>query len=605
MKMNKMTILEKLGMIDKNYVLEADHAYEAAASQQKAKDKPVRKVLDWFSHGWGVAVICMLVAGGVFAAILYAGQNPPDVMPPAGTKAEESTDEEVTEPTAEDTVAETEPEETSAEDTVAETDEDTTTRQEAETQAPEVQDPKVQEILSLAPAWELPTEGRILSENAFMTPYINDDGEVMQTVVRTAILETDASVELYPLYFLADLLDEEGKVMMHVSQALPNVNGRVIYVAPSEEDDEAYREIGRFVVVGAWVGNVDRTLAPGERFTNNVQLMSTAFFWGTPSIGTVHYPGFVGSVSFGRNDAWDDAFVQSLQENADFSGKLTEMKTALTALADRATVIADTQKCYTPNTGKALDATEISVVTDVTAEELYTFFYQTYRAGNIPPLESAPTPKPTPTEFTLVFDGGTLTGYEGGDPPAELIIPSETPDGTAVTKLGMNCFGRCESIRSVVIPDTVHTIDGGAFRDCTNLEEITISSQLKFLYGYAFSNTNLKEIILPESCQYVDMYAFAEVNCDYVELWAEDIPQEAFWYAKIKNLVLREGVKRLNNQPNFEVENIYLPRSIELIFADYASKKYYFAGTEAEWESKNYHMEKEMVFEADFSDLKP
>ena len=92
-----------------------------------------------------------------------------------------------------------------------------------------------------------------------------------------------------------------------------------------------------------------------------------------PSIGTVHYPGFVGSVSFGRNDAWDDAFVQSLQENADFSGKLTEMKTALTALADRATVIADTQKCYTPNTGKALDATEISVVTDVTAEELYTF----------------------------------------------------------------------------------------------------------------------------------------------------------------------------------------------------------------------------------------
>ena len=43
MKMNKMTILEKLGMIDKNYVMEADNAYEAAASAQSTREKPGRK----------------------------------------------------------------------------------------------------------------------------------------------------------------------------------------------------------------------------------------------------------------------------------------------------------------------------------------------------------------------------------------------------------------------------------------------------------------------------------------------------------------------------------------------------------------------------------
>ncbi len=591
MKMNKMTILEKLGMIDKNYIMEADNAYEAAASVQSTREKPGRKFLDGLSHGWGVAVICLLVAGGVFGAILYAGQNPPDVIPPAGTK-EENTAEEVTEPNVEETTLETEPEETNEE-----------TTQEAETQEPDVQDPKIQEILALAPAWKLPAEGNIVSENAFMTQYPGEDGEALDAVMRTAILETDANVQVYPLYFLADLLDEEGKVISHVSVPLPNVNGRVLYIEPDPQDNDLYKDIGRFVILGAQVYNINRPLAPGERFIINVNLSSTAFCWNDPSISPAYYMGFVGSQTFGRNDAWDAEFVQSLQDDPNFSGKLTEMKDALTALMSRATVIADTKTCYTPRTGKSLDEAEISALTGVTAEDLYTFFHETYGTGSVPPLVI--TPKPT--EFTLVFDGGTLTGYEGGEPPAELVIPSETPDGTPVVKLGMNCFSGCDSIRSVVIPDTVHTMDGGVFRDCSNLEKVTIPTGLQFLYSYAFSGTKIKEIILPKSCQYVDMYAFAEVECDYVELWAEEIPQEAFTDAKIKNLVLREGVKRFNHQPNLEVENLYLPKSIELMAVDYiyVAGKYYFEGTEAEWESKNYHMDTEIVFEADPTILRP
>jgi len=153
----------------------------------------------------------------------------------------------------------------------------------------------------------------------------------------------------------------------------------------------------------------------------------------------------------------------------------------------------------------------------------------------------------------------------------------------------------------------VHTLEGGVFRDCSNLEKVTIPAGLQFLYSYVFSGTKVKEIILPKSCQYVDMYALAEIDCDYVELWAEDIPQEAFLDSEIKNLVLREGVKRLNHQPRLEVENLYFPKSIELMAVDYiyVAGKYYFEGTEAEWESKNYHMEQEVVFEADPADLKP
>ncbi|MBQ9780656.1 MAG: leucine-rich repeat protein [Clostridia bacterium] len=94
MKINKFTIFEKVGKIDKNYVLEADNAYEAARVSREMREKPGHKFLDWLTHGWGVAIICILVSGGVLGGIIYAGQNPPD--PPTDTETSESTSEEVT-----------------------------------------------------------------------------------------------------------------------------------------------------------------------------------------------------------------------------------------------------------------------------------------------------------------------------------------------------------------------------------------------------------------------------------------------------------------------------------------------------------------------------
>ena len=81
-------------------------------------------------------------------------------------------------------------------------------------------------------------------------------------------------------------------------------------------------------------------------------------------------------------------------------------------------------------------------------------------------------------------------------------------------------FNNCSQLRSVEMPENLirigNTIDnewtmgGGAFSDCTNLEEI-IFHNCERIGGEAFYNCNsLQEIILPKNLKYVGSYAFAE-----------------------------------------------------------------------------------------------
>ena len=81
-------------------------------------------------------------------------------------------------------------------------------------------------------------------------------------------------------------------------------------------------------------------------------------------------------------------------------------------------------------------------------------------------------------------------------------------------------FNNCSQLRSVEMPENLicigNTIDnewsmgGGAFSDCTNLEEI-IFHNCERIGGEAFYNCNsLQEIALPKNLKYVGSYAFAE-----------------------------------------------------------------------------------------------
>ena len=78
-----------------------------------------------------------------------------------------------------------------------------------------------------------------------------------------------------------------------------------------------------------------------------------------------------------------------------------------------------------------------------------------------------------------------------------------------VTKIGEGAFGRCKSLKSVMLPDSVTSIGDSAFGACKSLESITIPDSVVKIGDCAFYNChNLKSITIPDSVTSIWDHAF-------------------------------------------------------------------------------------------------
>ncbi len=58
--------------------------------------------------------------------------------------------------------------------------------------------------------------------------------------------------------------------------------------------------------------------------------------------------------------------------------------------------------------------------------------------------------------------------------------------------IGVNAFAGCTNLRNVILPDSVTEIDYDAFFDCNALESVYIGRNLKYMSGNVFSNADIK-----------------------------------------------------------------------------------------------------------------
>ena len=76
----------------------------------------------------------------------------------------------------------------------------------------------------------------------------------------------------------------------------------------------------------------------------------------------------------------------------------------------------------------------------------------------------------------------------------------------------MNSFLNCKSLTDITIPDTVESIDYGAFSGCSSLVGITLPNKLNTIDSVAFQGCDsLKNVIIPDSVEMIGWGAFA--NC--------------------------------------------------------------------------------------------
>ena len=121
--------------------------------------------------------------------------------------------------------------------------------------------------------------------------------------------------------------------------------------------------------------------------------------------------------------------------------------------------------------------------------------------------------------------------YDDAYPVSEIVIPAEY-EGLPVTVIGGYAFEDCDSMKSVIIPDSVTMIEFGAFYGCDGLASITIPSSVYYIGDWAFEScTNLSSIYFDG-----DAPAFGEGVFDGVTAtvyypagdptWTEDVMQD-------------------------------------------------------------------------------
>ncbi|MBR7032929.1 MAG: leucine-rich repeat protein, partial [Clostridia bacterium] len=116
-------------------------------------------------------------------------------------------------------------------------------------------------------------------------------------------------------------------------------------------------------------------------------------------------------------------------------------------------------------------------------------------------------------EYTVTDGEVTITKYLGSD--ADVIIPSHI-EGSPVTVIGPKSFTQCDSLVSVVVPDTVTEIVYEAFSFCNSLSSVTLPDSVtslgEGLFGYCSS---LVSVEIPNGVTSIEDSTFS--HCSLLE----------------------------------------------------------------------------------------
>lgn len=148
----------------------------------------------------------------------------------------------------------------------------------------------------------------------------------------------------------------------------------------------------------------------------------------------------------------------------------------------------------------------------------------------------ASTPDETPDanenlEFTSYGNGECYVSGIGSYTGTVITIPSLSPDGDKVVKIGANAFQN-SLIKYITIPNSVVSIGDYAFKNCTDLSTIRFSTDITHIGVGAFENCiSLSEVTIPSKIKEISNFAF--FNCSSLETVAfsnclEKIGQQSF-----------------------------------------------------------------------------
>ena len=192
-------------------------------------------------------------------------------------------------------------------------------------------------------------------------------------------------------------------------------------------------------------------------------------------------------------------------------------------------------------------------------------------------------------EYTIKDGKVWLIKYKGD--ASEIVIP-EKIEKCPVDNLDANLFKDNRYLVRVSIPDTVSGIQNTVFRDCTSLESVKMSKNIRYVGWASFSGCKkLKEISFPKKL-YVNNEAFS--GCDSLDTLisddgtllirvganvreytvpasVRDVAFSAFQDTRIERVVFEEGTTHINGTAFYKCGNLIsvtLPKTLKSIYKE-------------------------------------
>ncbi len=169
----------------------------------------------------------------------------------------------------------------------------------------------------------------------------------------------------------------------------------------------------------------------------------------------------------------------------------------------------------------------------------------------------------------------------------EIIIPAEI-DGLPVTKIGWNAFSRCSNLISVTFPDSITTIEAGAFfgtpwlkakqeenpfvivngilidgSACTG--DVIIPDTVKRISSKALTSSKLTSVTIPDSVIFISNTAFADTFVDSVLASVKVSENNPVYASEDGVLFSKDKTELLFYPPNSERTEYRIPDSVQSV----------------------------------------
>ncbi len=162
---------------------------------------------------------------------------------------------------------------------------------------------------------------------------------------------------------------------------------------------------------------------------------------------------------------------------------------------------------------------------------------------------------------TITLKGATI------DITGTVEIPA-TIEGKNVTTIGGNAFRDCKDLEAVTIPRTITKIGYAAFYGCHNLSNITFSEGLVQIEGHAFTGCCFEEVKLPNGLLTIEKSAFFNVG-------------------ELKKILIPDSVTSIGDQAFYDCDDLIIYGNDGMASKRYAEEKGIDFDYIANWDKSN------------------